>query len=72
MVRELQIWVRLAHKNILPLLGYTTDGGLYYLSLITEWMDNKTVIQYMKSKKGTSVNVVNMVGNTLFSSGLPA
>lgn len=61
MVRELQIWARLAHRNVLPLLGYTTDGGLFYLSLITEWMENGTIMQYMKKERERPVDVLYMV-----------
>lgn len=63
MVRELQIWARLTHKNVLPLLGYTTDGGLFYLSLITEWMSNGTIMQYMKAEREKPVDVLYMVCN---------
>lgn len=63
MVRELQIWARLTHKNVLPLLGYTTDGGLFYLSLITEWMSYGTIMQYMKAEREKPVDVSYMVCN---------
>ena len=66
MVKELQIWAKLRHKNILPLLGYTTDGGLHYLSLITEWMVGGTVIQYIKDnqKSGRILDILHMVDKT--------
>lgn len=64
MVRELQIWSRLYHKNVLRLLGYSVDGGLYYLSLITEWMDNGTVLHYMRVK-GEKVDLLHMVWKVL-------
>lgn len=60
MVRELQIWSRLYHKNVLRLLGYSVDGGLYYLSLITEWMDNGTVLHHMRVQ-GERVDLLHMV-----------
>ena len=63
MIKELQRWVELKHKNVLPLLGYTTDGGLYYLSLITEWMVDGTALQYIKAKRtsGKKVDILRMV-----------
>ena len=64
MVRELQIWAKLNHKNVLSLLGYTVDGGLYYLSLITEWMSNGTAMQYIRAK-GESVDLLYMVRHIL-------
>jgi len=36
------------------------DGGLYYLSLITEWMNNGTVLNYLKAK-GEKVDLLYMV-----------
>ena len=64
MVRELQIWAKLNHKNVLSLLGYTVDGGLYYLSLITEGMSNGTAMQYIRAK-GESVDLLYMVRHIL-------
>lgn len=56
MVRELQIWHRLKHQNVLSLLGFTVDGGIYYLSLVTEWMKNGTVLDYLKVAGSSMVN----------------
>ncbi|KAL5498961.1 hypothetical protein ACEPAH_1479 [Sanghuangporus vaninii] len=45
--KELSVWSKLRHANILPLLGFVKEGD--YPSVISEWMENGTVKQYMKS-----------------------
>ncbi|KAL5481088.1 hypothetical protein ACEPAI_10029 [Sanghuangporus weigelae] len=46
--KELSVWSKLRHTNILPLLGFIKEGD--YPSVISEWMENGTIKQYMKSK----------------------
>ncbi|THH07779.1 hypothetical protein EW145_g3155 [Phellinidium pouzarii] len=58
LARELHIWSKLHHPNVLPLLGYTIDDGVYP-ALISRWMSNGTSIQYLKDNPGT--NVLTMV-----------
>ncbi|KAL5522769.1 hypothetical protein ACEPAG_8787 [Sanghuangporus baumii] len=45
--KELFVWSKLRHANILPLLGFVKEGD--YPSVISEWMENGTIKQYMKS-----------------------
>lgn len=49
LARELRIWSKLVHPNILRLLGYTLgieDGG--YPAMITEWMVNGNVRVFLQ------------------------
>ncbi|EJD05033.1 kinase-like protein [Fomitiporia mediterranea MF3/22] len=46
-------WSRLKHPNVLPLLGYaleeTSDHVLQLPSLISEWMENGNILDFVKS-----------------------
>lgn len=43
--KEIRVWARLFHKNILPLLGYMMEGN--YPSLVSTWMINGSLKAYM-------------------------
>ncbi|THH07806.1 hypothetical protein EW145_g3134 [Phellinidium pouzarii] len=45
LAKEIRVWSKLGHRNILPLLGYLVEGE--YPSLISEWMENGTVSTYI-------------------------
>ncbi|TDL17329.1 kinase-like protein [Rickenella mellea] len=47
---ELRLWARLSHPNVLPLLGYCLNFGPYP-ALISEWMENGTVLEYLEKNK---------------------
>ena len=52
--REIRVWSRLRHINVLPLLGYAIqDSGLP--SLISEFMDNGTVLRYVQKVQNQDV-----------------
>ncbi|KAL5512468.1 hypothetical protein ACEPAG_3121 [Sanghuangporus baumii] len=38
--REIYVWSKLNHRNILPLLGYAIDKSTGFPMLISEWMEN--------------------------------
>jgi hypothetical protein len=51
--KELAAWRRLSHPNILSLLGTTTGmcpGGIK--AMVSLWMENGSLDQYMKAKSG--------------------
>ena len=56
-MKEIRIWSRLAHKNILPLLGFIIEGE--YPSLISEWMENGAALKYVK--RNTECDVLELV-----------
>ncbi|KAK0471351.1 TKL/TKL-ccin protein kinase [Armillaria novae-zelandiae] len=45
--RELNMWKKLDHPNILPLLGVVSDFGRYD-AMICPWLDNGSVTSYME------------------------
>lgn len=49
--REAKIWAKLDHPNILSFIG-TSDVFQPQLALISPWMENGTVIQYVKINAG--------------------
>ena len=54
------MWKRLAHKNIVPLLGITTSP----LQLISEWMSGGHLTEYIGNHPGA--NRLRLVGAPLF------
>jgi serine/threonine protein kinase len=50
--RELQIWASLTHPNVLPLLGYISSQGATF-AFISEWMENGTVRDFLKTHPDT-------------------
>lgn len=59
-IKELKIWSRLDHQNILQLRGYTLDDG-EFPALVSEWMTNGTMLEYLKLNP--QVDLFDMVGN---------
>ena len=47
--REVIIWKRLSHPNILPLLGVSVSKNPQYFRIISEWMSNGNVMEYITS-----------------------
>ncbi|KAF9233547.1 kinase-like domain-containing protein, partial [Melanogaster broomeanus] len=45
--RELKVWARLKHENILPLLGVAKGYGPF-TALVCPWMDNGTLSSYLE------------------------
>ena len=63
-MKEIRIWSRLAHKNILPLLGFIIEGE--YPSLISEWMENGTALKYVK--RNPECDILELVGGLVLAS----
>lgn len=57
--KELYIWSRLEHRHILPIIGFTFGGDEKFPSLITDWMENGTIIEYLN--KHPEVSNLEMV-----------
>ena len=45
--RELRVWGKLDHPNILPLYGTTSDFG-HYNSMVCPWLENGSVSKHME------------------------
>ena len=52
-------WKHLQHINILPLLGATIGDNK--LSLISEWMDQGNIVQYLDRVEHLEVNRIELV-----------
>ena len=61
--REVLIWKRLSHPNILPLLGVSVSKSPQYFRIISEWMPNGNVMEYIKSDPQT--NRLRLVGRAV-------
>ncbi|KAL5480710.1 hypothetical protein ACEPAI_9650 [Sanghuangporus weigelae] len=48
--KEIYVWSKLRHKNILPLIGYAFSNGNGYPLLVSEWMDNGSAWTYVQQK----------------------
>ncbi|KAL5496050.1 hypothetical protein ACEPAH_3143 [Sanghuangporus vaninii] len=57
--REIYVWSRLKHPNILPLLGFAVDDSSGYPLLISEWMENGSAWEYVT--RNPSCNVMDLV-----------
>ncbi|KAG8752693.1 hypothetical protein FRC12_011836 [Ceratobasidium sp. 428] len=58
-VRELLIWSRLDHPNVLSLLGICVLNG--EIAMVSEWMPNDNVREY--SRKNPSVNKLGLIAD---------
>ena len=47
--REVLIWKRLSHPNVLPLLGVSVSRDPQHFRIITEWMPNGNAMEYVRS-----------------------
>jgi len=52
-------WKHLRHPNILPLLGATLNE--HRLCLISEWMDQGNISDYLKLKENQELNRIELV-----------
>lgn len=55
--KEAVLWKRLAHKNILPLLGVSRDVAEF--CLVSPWMKNGTIVEYVRNNP--QVNPLGLV-----------
>ena len=60
-LRELKIWSKLKHENILPLRGFALiDGPIP--ALVSEWMENGNSDEYLQ--KQPNANLISLVHYT--------
>ena len=48
MTRELRVMLKLEHPNVLPLKGFIQSEQSALPSLVTEWMENGSLKQYLR------------------------
>ncbi|KAH8116148.1 kinase-like protein, partial [Phellopilus nigrolimitatus] len=46
LAKEMHLWSKLQHTNVLPLVGYVLEDD--YPSLISEWIENGTIVNFVK------------------------
>lgn len=44
--KEVVVWRRLSHINVLPFLGVSTT--VFKLAMVSEWMSNGTITDYVE------------------------
>ncbi|KLO05367.1 kinase-like protein [Schizopora paradoxa] len=59
--REVRLWSKLNHPNVLPLRGYFLEGKKAIPNLVSEWMERGTIIDYMKDRPFDSHEICTMV-----------
>ncbi|KAJ7222800.1 kinase-like domain-containing protein, partial [Mycena rebaudengoi] len=52
--REVKVWWRLEHPNVIPLLGVSFDHG-EHMSMVCPWMEGDTLSHYLRNHAGTLV-----------------
>ena len=59
--RELCIWAKLRHENVLLLVGMVTVEGMP--GFASEWMSNGTMNEYLKEHKGVDILKLVRIAN---------
>ncbi|KAG1850304.1 kinase-like domain-containing protein, partial [Suillus tomentosus] len=49
--RELRVWGRLKHGNILPLWGVVNDFGSYYPAMVCPWADHGALTSFLECRQ---------------------
>ncbi|KAK7037702.1 hypothetical protein VNI00_010928 [Paramarasmius palmivorus] len=61
-VREALLWRQLKHPNLLPCLGlYYLDNAKERICLVSPWMENGNLVQYLRNRPRESVNHVQLM-----------
>lgn len=54
MLKELRVWSKVQHSNVLPLKGYKaeviTGAPCPSLSFVTEWIEEGSMMQYIRRR----------------------
>ncbi|KLO11690.1 kinase-like protein, partial [Schizopora paradoxa] len=65
LAREIFIWARLDHDNVLPLLGFFTEGDNSMPAFVSEWMERGTLFDFMKTFPRLSLEMCFMASHRL-------
>ena len=49
--KEVIVWKALHHPNVLPLLGVPKDRSQFKFAMVSEWMENGTINQFVKAQR---------------------
>lgn len=50
LVREIRVWVRLQHENVLPFIGFQIDDSLETAKLVCPWMEDGDLKTYLRAR----------------------
>jgi serine/threonine protein kinase len=65
--KEIYVWSKLKHDNVLPLLGFAFAGDSGFPMLISEWMDNGNALAYVIASEPSPRELVKLVSSINFS-----
>ncbi|KLO10996.1 kinase-like protein, partial [Schizopora paradoxa] len=63
--REVRLWLRLDHPNVLPLLGFFLEGTNAIPNLVSQWMINGTVTRYLLNRPFVVLEICKIVPSGL-------
>ena len=69
--KEIYVWSKLHHSNVLPLLGYTFDRDTGFPVLVSEWMENGNALSYVRSiepRPSALLQLVRRIPTLIYSS----
>ncbi|KLO11692.1 kinase-like protein [Schizopora paradoxa] len=61
LAREICIWAKLYHENVLPLLGFFTEGDNAMPAFVSEWMERGTLHDFMRTFPRASLDTLLMI-----------
>lgn len=67
LAKEIQVWSRFSDPNVLPLLGYFVEGDYAMPSLVSEWMENGTLTDYIKTLRYCGRETIRIVSNHMMT-----
>ena len=60
-VNEIRIWAKLEHENVLPLKGFYFEGNELMPNLVSEWMEDGTLDEYVVKLVPCSFETIALV-----------
>ncbi|KLO10839.1 kinase-like protein [Schizopora paradoxa] len=60
-VNEIRIWAKLEHENVLPLKGFYFEGEELMPNLVSEWMEDGTLDEYIVDIPPCSVEILELL-----------
>ena len=65
LAKEVRIWAKLNHLNVLPLLGFFTEGDNVMPALVSEWMEKGSLRSCLDSLSDSAKFAVVSISNGL-------
>ena len=64
--REMYIWSKAKHRNILPFLGFYIDEN-EHPNLVSEWMENGNAMEHVRATNAPVERVLTLVRPSTFT-----